>query len=352
MNSNIQKEPFILELKKKARMDHIPLYGGFELTSRCNLNCKMCYVHDSNAAEAKARELSTEQWKRIFDDAIDAGMMFALLTGGECLLREDFNELYLYLYNKGVYISVNTNATLIDAKRVEFFKNYMPEKIQISIYGLSEDAYECVTERRKYESVSNAIELLCNAGIQPHIAITPSKYMKDYREILEYTRSKNLPYTINPVLLKTRSGASISDCYLTEEEIIAVSRAERELLGKKLKQHDTSPPKPGGSSTDVVYGIPCNAGTIRAAFTSDGMMIPCFSIPDIRIDVLKHGFNNSWEYIWKKMTEVVQPSMCNDCEYRRYCVYCPAMRYDGLFSGRCKQELCTLMIKKYEEGII
>ena len=27
----------------------LPVAGNFELTTRCNFNCKMCYVHDNNA---------------------------------------------------------------------------------------------------------------------------------------------------------------------------------------------------------------------------------------------------------------------------------------------------------------
>ena len=72
----------------------------------------------------KSRELTTEQWKRIFDEAYDAGMMFATLTGGECLLREDFRELYLHLWNKRVMVTVLTNGYLINDDYVAFFEKY------------------------------------------------------------------------------------------------------------------------------------------------------------------------------------------------------------------------------------
>ena len=102
------------QIIKDAKQTKSPVIGQFELTPRCNLDCKMCYVHNQDSNKLAKQELSTEKWKEIFDQAFDAGLMFATLTGGECTLRNDFKELYLYLWYKGVSITVLTNGTLID----------------------------------------------------------------------------------------------------------------------------------------------------------------------------------------------------------------------------------------------
>jgi hypothetical protein len=42
-----------------AAQRHIPLSGAFELTPRCNLKCKMCYVRlDKKQLDAMGRELT------------------------------------------------------------------------------------------------------------------------------------------------------------------------------------------------------------------------------------------------------------------------------------------------------
>lgn len=352
MNYDIQKDPFIIELKNKARMNHIPLYAGFELTSRCNLNCKMCYIHNSNAKEVRENELSTEQWHHIFNQAIEAGMMFALLTGGECLLREDFEDLYLYLYNKGIRLSINTNAVLIDEKKAAFFGKYKPDRIQISLYGCSEDAYEAVTERRVYDKVIRAFELLERNGIHPAVGITPSKYMNDFPEIFQFVNAHKYKYRINPALFEPRDGHSISECVLTNEELVEIKKQELAILGRELKVHNSSAPEPGCDFSEIEYGIPCNAGTVRAVITYNGMMVPCMSIPEISISVLDNSYSECWNYIWKRMAGVLRPPMCEECYYKKSCVYCPVMRYDGLYSGKCKPYICELMKSKYEAGTI
>jgi MoaA/NifB/PqqE/SkfB family radical SAM enzyme len=118
---------------KTAAVTKTPICCTFELTPRCNLDCKMCYVHNKESNSLKEMELPTNTWKRVFDEAYNSGMLFATLTGGECLLRSDFRELYLHLWNKRVYMTVFTNGILLDEEYVSFFKKYKPQKIQISL---------------------------------------------------------------------------------------------------------------------------------------------------------------------------------------------------------------------------
>ena len=74
----------------KAREKNTPISGSFELTPLCNLDCKMCYVHLNKAQMQGAKLLTVEQWQDIMQQAIDHGMMYARLTGGECLTYPGF----------------------------------------------------------------------------------------------------------------------------------------------------------------------------------------------------------------------------------------------------------------------
>jgi MoaA/NifB/PqqE/SkfB family radical SAM enzyme len=103
----------VLQAQIKGR--RIPLSGMFELTERCNLNCVHCYVNQpASSRVARARELTTDQVKRILDQAADAGCLFLTLTGGEPLLRPDFIEIYLHARKRGILASIFTNGTHVD----------------------------------------------------------------------------------------------------------------------------------------------------------------------------------------------------------------------------------------------
>lgn len=351
MLAMLQNSAFVANLKKQARENGTPLYGAFELTGRCNLNCKMCYVHVMDQKAALKNELSTQQWKNIMDDACEAGMLFALLTGGECTIRPDFKELYLHLYNKGVVMSVNTNGVLINEEMADFFAAHRPEWIQISLYGSDNTAYERVTEKAEFARVSKAIDLLKERGITVRIAVTMSKYMQpDFENVIRYILDKKLPYQIGDVLIPRRDEAGHDDCSLTAEELAALFKKERTLRNRKpIEVHDI--PAPGGEGTEPKYGMPCNAGTIRFVASWDGRMYPCMSIPEVNADLLTTSFSECWEKIRKTMAATVQPVECDGCKYAKKCTFCPALRYNGLNSGHCRKEICDLTVMKYAEGL-
>ena len=56
-------DPFYKQVWQKAFDDAIPISGTFELTPRCNFNCKMCYVHLLEKDIPKyGKELSAKKW--------------------------------------------------------------------------------------------------------------------------------------------------------------------------------------------------------------------------------------------------------------------------------------------------
>ena len=73
-----------------------PLSLIAEVTHRCPLHCLYC----SNPLELKRteEELSTEDWKRIFQQAAELGILHAHLTGGEPLAP---GRLDLHNYRRG-----------------------------------------------------------------------------------------------------------------------------------------------------------------------------------------------------------------------------------------------------------
>jgi len=100
-----------------------------------------------------ANLLTTDQWKHIIDEAVKAGMMYARLTGGECLTYPGFKDVYLYLLEKGIEVSILSNGLLLNEEMIAFLKKHRPADIQITLYGASEAAYEAVTGVRAFHVV-------------------------------------------------------------------------------------------------------------------------------------------------------------------------------------------------------
>jgi radical SAM protein with 4Fe4S-binding SPASM domain len=118
-----------------------------ELTERCNNDCIHCCINrPANDAVARAREMTTEQVKDILQQAVGLGCLLVRFTGGEPLLRSDFEELYLYARRLGMKVLLFTNARLITPHLADLLAGIPPlVSIEITVYGMRAESYEAVT---------------------------------------------------------------------------------------------------------------------------------------------------------------------------------------------------------------
>ncbi len=141
--------PLVRELHNRAAAHRQPVNGTFELTERCNLSCIMCYVGQSPSDVARrakdAKELSASAWLTLASDAVDNGMVFLLLTGGEVFLRPDFFQIYEPLTRMGLRLMLYTNGTLITDAVAQRLAQAPPSPIEIPLYGATAATYEAVT---------------------------------------------------------------------------------------------------------------------------------------------------------------------------------------------------------------
>lgn len=341
------------EFVKAAKENKRPLLAHFELTARCNLDCKMCYVHNQNNAECLKKELTTEQWKHIFDEAYDHELLYASLSGGECLLRKDFKELYLHLWNKHIFVTVLTNGTLLNDDYVEFFKTYPPDTIRVSLYGSSEEGYLNVTGHKGFEKAVAAVTALKEAGIDVRVTSTPSKYMQDdYINILRLCKEKGFYVDLNELLLiPNREDSDKDDYYLTQEEIFSLSKRQAELYGSLVPVENT--PEPCGSMCiPPVRGLTCSGGTCTAVVTWEGKMYPCLNaMVGEGPSLLEMSYKEAWEKTVKAASEVVYGVECVGCPYDKTCPKCPGFRLKDLHSGHCNPEICQLTRKLVAAGV-
>ncbi|MBR6825175.1 MAG: radical SAM protein [Oscillospiraceae bacterium] len=340
-------------LVSSAKKTRTPILGHFELTARCNLDCKMCYVHTMDNAVALRKELSTEQWKRIFDEAIACNMMYATLSGGECLIRKDFKELYLHLWNKNVYVTVMTNGTLLNADYVEFFKTYRPDMIQISIYGSCEEGYLSLAGHKGFEKAVTAVKALQDAGIDVRVVVTPSKYMiDDYINTVRTCKEMGFQLSLTDVtLIPNRDDPDKDDYYLTQDETIDLLKKRAELYGMKLTPAE-APEACGPMTEEPGKGLTCNAGNCLYTIIWDGRMFPCANaIIGEGASVLEMSVAEAWEKTKETVDAVVYGAECVGCPYDKICSKCPSIRLKDLHSGHCNPQMCEMTRKLVASGI-
>ena len=91
----------------------------FKLTPACNLRCVMCGQYGDKgimkdcAAEETKKVLPLETWKKFIDE-IAPQKPVTYIWGGEPFLYPDLIPLARYMVQKGLFVSVNTNGTLME----------------------------------------------------------------------------------------------------------------------------------------------------------------------------------------------------------------------------------------------
>ena len=173
-----QTEPQLSRyLHSKGAKLGLPIGGNFELTARCNFDCPMCYVHlKQEDIDAQGQELTAEQWIDIARQARDAGMVFALLTGGEPFVRKDFFEIYHAMKELGLMISINSNGSMLSGEILGKLVEDPPFRMNISLYGGSNETYCGMCGRPAYDNVTRNIAALKNAGIDVRLNVSVTPY--------------------------------------------------------------------------------------------------------------------------------------------------------------------------------
>src|SRR5947209_19308682 len=92
-----------------------PVGGKLELTYACNLRCGFCYTDSPRRTIERTPELSDDEWRTITQDVIESGVIEAVVTGGEPLLRRELTiEVIGRLLAADVGVSFNTNGWFVD----------------------------------------------------------------------------------------------------------------------------------------------------------------------------------------------------------------------------------------------
>lgn len=326
----------------KAGKMGIPYSGCFELTSRCNLDCKMCYIHKrANDREVIKREWGTQQWIDLARECEKKGMLNLLLTGGEPLLRKDFFEIYESCKKLGMMVSINSNATRIDQNVINYFKNSAPTRINITLYGASEETYEALCgDGSAYERVVNNILALKKLGVLVKLNYSVTPYnIQDMAKVYQFAKENNLPIQYATYMFPPMRACELSDCKAERLDAEQSAKAqieydhlrfnEQELRERWTKQLQGMEVEAPDKECQEVPNqrLKCRAGSSTFWVTWDGKMRPCGMMTKPSVDLNDVSFGQAWEDLKKATKEIYIPKKCVECSIRNTCDQCAAICY-------------------------
>lgn len=312
------------QLHKKVLAERIPINGSFELTFRCNMRCAHCYCNlPANDKDASDKELSTIEVFNILDQIAEAGCLWLLITGGEPLLRPDFFEVYSYAKKKGFIITLFTNGTLITPETADYLVQWPPFKVEITLYGVTEETHEKVTRiPGSFRRCKRGIDLLLKQKIPLGLKTMAMTLNKDELwQIKEYAEGLGLKFRFDPILNPRLDGSKITcKLRLSPEEVVELDLADE----KRVKEWREFCKKfIGPSKSDNLYI--CGAGISTFHIDPYGKMSACdmtrFQNYDLRGGPFEEGWYQSIPEFLTLKPEGDYP--CGKCELISLCGQCP-----------------------------
>jgi len=200
----------ILMPKKDVGRDHMKdlclMY--IKLTPLCNLRCVMCGQRGDKGTlkgEFAANEAKSivplETYKKVIDEVAPKKPIF-YLWGGEPFLYPDLFPLVRYIQDKGMFVSVNTNGTLLE-KYAEQIVREKWNALFVSLDGF-EEVNDTIRGAGSYQKVIKGFEAINREKEKqgshlPFLGVVTTVTNKNYmylEELAEASRSFKLDWHI------------------------------------------------------------------------------------------------------------------------------------------------------------
>ena len=318
----IESAPRLVEeVVNKCVEKCIPYGAMFELTHRCNLNCRHCYV----LRDTGNTELSTEEVKNIIDQLAVMSTFFLAFTGGEIFTRDDLFEIARYAKRKGFLLTFMTNGTLITAEKIEEIKKLKPVKFEISLYGATAETHDYITQvKGSFGRTVEAIKGLTEQGIEVTIkTILMNSNIREYKEMEALAEELGVHHRMNPGLAPRRDGSLVPLQFdLSFEEM-------REYLPEENGDAMLSYLSEKKSSERFV----CKAGKAGCCISPDGTVYPCILMPMAVGTLREKSFKEIWHtepsHELKRLRNLTSADLpvCPKCDLAQYCIRCPGVVY-------------------------
>lgn len=295
-------------LWKIADQHAIPLKVDIELTYKCNLRCKYCYID----GEQTSFELPTRRLITLLDELADMGCLFLAFTGGEPFLREDLLEVLGEANKRWFSIRLLTNGTLINEQAVRVLSKISRLTVEISIHGSTPTRHDAFTQKQgAFNAMKQAIKLLREADIPTLLKLTITRLnVDDIPHIRSFAEKLGVPVLMSPLVFPSIAGKKKIENY----------RVNDEQLTKLMKQGDYVP-----------SAFQCSSGRAKAWISPNGNVYPCEFIRIPMGNIMESNFSSIWNNrkikLFRENIRSAVPQNCQRCVHSTYCPRCPGIAW-------------------------
>lgn len=311
----------------------MPLYVVWETTLDCNARCIHCY---SDAAFGHGPVYWTpEESLDLIDQLADAGVMIVAFSGGEFLLRPDWERLTERAVESGLRVTFATNGLKVNGAVARRIKELGVTNVSVSLDGATAEVHDGIRRiPHIFEKACAAVGHLVRAGVRVTVNYTPMRVNQTQAEdVIDLAhRLGATKVNLTEYVYTTRGGIDLMPLPSELGELMTRwTAAARRWKGKiEVDWHDCRvalilP----GAEADPYKG--CGAGYTHCRITVDHDVTPCVVLPVPVGNLREQRFVD----IWRTAPELhrirdrrnIRGGNCSECEHLSRCGGCRAASY-------------------------
>jgi PqqA peptide cyclase len=268
-----------------------------ELTHRCPLHCPYC--SNPLAMVGGDKELTTEEWKRVFSEARALGVLQLGLSGGEPLARKDLETLAAHAHAAGLYTTLVTSAVGLTRERAEALRDAGLEHVQISLQDSNPESADRIAGFRSAHLKADAAAMVRELGFAFSVNVVLHRANIDRigdiiemaaslgADRLELANTQYYGWALENRHALMPTAAQVSTAQAIADEAIRKYRGRMQVL-YVLPDYYEQYPKPCYNGWGRVYLV----------VTPDGLTLPCHGATHITTLHFDNVREHSLGWIW------------------------------------------------------
>lgn len=328
-----------------------PFQVVWDVTYACNLRCQHCYA---SAGKPLDDELSTAEALDLIDRLADLGVIIVAFSGGEPLVRGDILQLASYARQRGIYVAVATNGTMLTRGRTTELREAGVEYLQISLDGADAETHDSFRGMpgcfdRTVEGIRNAVA----DGFFVNISTTVTRHNLDQvPEIIDLSNELGANWFMAYNFIPAGRGKDIVRNDLTpemREDLLRMlyeknKTSKCQLLSTAPQYSRVALQQCSGGTMMVpthfynqtvdrgMLGLAefiggCGAGRFYMAIRANGDIDPCVffhrTVGNVRTDDLRAVWLGDRMFNALRDRDALKDN-CGHCDYRYFCGGCRA----------------------------
>lgn len=320
---HVDIDTFSETMTRKLRDEPVLYAVQYALTYRCNVACVHCYAE--GADRGAPPELAPEEVRYLFRQFAELGCLHCTVTGGEPLVRPDFDSIWSAIAEQGVRRLLFTNATLVDRRKADFLKQLPPDWVEVTLLGADAPTHDALTRvKGSFEATLAGVRLLEDAGLR--VCIKSVVMKGNVEQIGEIRRLAQTlgdgSFRLDGLLMGAFAGGiDVEALRVPPERLVEVEEA----YGNDAMEswcHEVD--RLSGFERTRLYS--CGAARRSAYLSPWGGLQPCLSAAHISHSLRGTTVHEAWRRLQADVSDRALPTdhACRGCTAFAFCQNCPA----------------------------